>query len=110
MDKQGIIQRLMELPGEIEQAENDLIEAQAEVQNAKDDLTNLEGELLLSGAIDGKNAEQRAVQMRQLTIIERQNLAEAEQSLAGSRAHLNKLQNTFKALRSVVRLISGEVA
>lgn len=108
MDKQYIINRLMALPLEIATAEAEVINAQARVQVAKDSLATTEAELLISGKIDGKNAEQRAAQLRQETEAERAVVATTENDMAQLRAQLSRLQNEFRAMRSVARLLSSE--
>ena len=110
MDKATIIQRLMELPNEIEAAENEVIEMYEKVSRAKDDLAGKESVLLLSGKIDGKNAEIRSAQMRELNAAERQAVDDAENALSGARAYLTKLQNTFRALQAIAQLLGREVA
>ena len=108
-DKTALIKRLMEIPGEIRHGEAILIDLMYDLQAAKDRLTSKEAELLLSGAIDGKNAEIRNAQMRELTTTEREAVAAAERILALQRANLTALQNEFRALRSVARLLKMEV-
>ena len=110
MDKTTIIQRLLELPNEIEAAENEVIEMCEKVSKAKDDLTGKESVLLLSGKIDGKNAEIRSAQLRELALQERQAVNDAENALSGARAYLTKLQNTFRALQTITQLLGREVA
>jgi predicted protein tyrosine phosphatase len=107
LDKSALIKRLMEIPGEIRHGETVLIDLMYDAQAAKDQLASKEAELLLSGAIDGKNAEIRNAQMREDTTMEREAVAEAERILALHRIDLTELQNEFKALRSISQLLSG---
>ncbi len=105
MSKQGIISRLMALPGEIAMQENRIIDRQVLIQVTKTELANVEAELLTSGKIDGKNAEQRAAQLKQATIEEREAVAYGETELARERAALNLLQNEFAALKAVAGMM-----
>ncbi len=110
MDKKTIIQRLIGLPGEIEAAETAVIKMSQNLMEAKDALAERESFLLLSGKIDGKNAEIRSAQLRELTSAERQFVVDAENALAGVKAFLNKLRNTFEALQSIAQMLGREVA
>lgn len=105
MSKQEIINRLMALPNEIFAAESVLIAANEKVQEAKNALAIKEAELLTSGKIDGKNAEQRAAQLKALTEAERQAVAQAESEMPKVRAQLARLQNEFAALRAVAGMM-----
>lgn len=105
MSKQDIINRLMALPNEIFAAESQLIAIGEAVQDAKNALTTKEADLLISGEINGKNAEQRAAQLMQLTEAERKTLAIEENLLPRVRANLTKLQNEFAALKAVAGMM-----
>ena len=106
MDRNTLIQRLLDTPGEIKHGEKVLLDCLNALQRAKDRLTEKETELILAGAIDGKNAETRTAQMRQMTATEREAVAEEEHVLSLHRCDLNNLQNEFKALQAVARLIA----
>lgn len=111
MNKQAVLNRLMALPAEIEAAEQEVVNAQWVMQVTKDTLADREAELMVTGQIDGKNAEQRAAQLRTLTAKERTEVANAENKLAIARARLNALHVELKALRSVAGVLAnGEVA
>ena len=105
MDKQFVIGRLMALPQEIFATENELITISEKIQDAKNTLTAREAELLTSGMIDGKNAEQRAAQLKQLTELERATMANTEKQLPAIRAALTRLQNEFSALKAVAGMM-----
>lgn len=105
MSKQDIINRLMALPEEIYAAENSLIIVNEKVQEAKNNLATSEAILLSSGKIDGKNAELRAAQLKQMTEAERKAVADAENQLPAARALLTKLQNEFTALKAVAGMM-----
>ncbi|GIQ67413.1 hypothetical protein DUZ99_02230 [Xylanibacillus composti] len=109
MNKQQIMNRLLELPAEIANAEEDVLQANGKLILAKDMLQQKEDSLLLGNVIDGKNAEIRAAQMRQNTQNEREALADAELILKNATARLGRLRDEFKALRAVVDLLK-EVA
>ena len=107
--KDNVVNILVELPAYIFKAENDVIAAQYTLQKAKDCLADREAELLLSGEINGKNAELRQAQLRQLTESERAAVNDAEVEMLKARANLNKLMNESKCLRSAANILAGEV-
>lgn len=107
MDRQAIIDRLIDLPAEIEAAEKDLFDAQLAVTKARDLLAGKENQLLLDGAIDGKNAETRAAQLKELTKAERDAIATAENQLALVKMELNLKLNQFKAYRAIAGIIAS---
>lgn len=105
MSKQEIANRLMALPEEIFTIESALIGVNETILNAKNTLAAMEAALLTSGKIDGKNAEQRAAQLKQLTEDERNAVIAAESELPKVRAALTKLQNEFAALKAVAGMM-----
>lgn len=107
MEKEQIVARLLALPTEIAVAEEQVLEANLHVLGAKGALQAKEDMLLLSNAIDGKNAEIRAAQMREKTISERGDLEDAELNLKNAVTRLGRLRDEFKALRAVVDLLKG---
>lgn len=103
-----------ELIADLKALKTELTEAYAEVYlaahnvlEAKDGLQVREDTLIQTGAIDGKNAEIRAAQMRGLTIIERQELADAEDYLKNAELNLKKLQVRLQINLALVELIKG---
>lgn len=110
MDRQMIINRLTQLPAEIEQAEMDLFDAQLRATKARDILANKEAQLYLDGIIDGKNAEIRSAQLKEHTAAERDAILAAENQVALARINLNRVLNQFKAYRAIAGLIESEVA
>ncbi len=108
--KNDVIKRLRELPGEIQAQENALLEAVQHQEAYAESLSNTEAGLLLSGAIDGKNAEIRAAQMKDKTAEERAKVREAENLVANARIGLNALLNELKSLQAIARLLDREVA
>ena len=107
MDRKEIITRLFSLPEEIRTAELDVFSKQLGITSAKDVVSAKEAELYTEGVIDGKNAEIRTAQLRQLTIKERNDVARAEDSANMARIKLNYLHNEFKTLQTIAYLIEG---
>ncbi len=110
MNKIKLAERLLELPKLIDIAENDVFAATKALEDAKANLQEQQDGLLTSGAIDGKNAEIRAAQMREETRVELFAVANAEVGVREETRQLNFLNNELKALRSVAHLLGGEVA
>ncbi|UUZ80673.1 hypothetical protein LJK88_38445 [Paenibacillus sp. P26] len=107
MDKQSIINRLLASPAEIAAAEEATLQANMKLVTAKEMLQQKEDSLLLGNAIDGKNAEIRAAQLRQYTEHERESLADAELNLKNAVARLGRARDEFRALQAIVELIKG---
>lgn len=107
MNREQIIARLLEMPEEIYNAEIAIFDAQVQILGVKDILAAREAELYAEGKIDGKNAEIRSGQLRQLTTAERNNVATAENNLNSARITFNHLHNEFKMLQIVAYLIEG---
>lgn len=103
--KNACIDVLQLLPGKIKDAENVLVEASFELQEAKEVLADKEAELLLTGKIDGKNAEIRSAQMRGLTGVEHDSVVLCENKVSRAKAKLNAAVNEFKAWRSIAGLL-----
>lgn len=111
--KQGLMDRLLAMPGVIAAAEltlidrqNALLKAQAELQMRRDGLfIGVWDELGMK--IDGKNAETREAQMRQFTTIEQNEVIRANEVVIRQRHEVTTLQNEFVALRAVVDLLKG---
>ena len=107
MNRKQIIARLLQMPEEIYNAEIAIFDAQVQILGVKDILAVKEAELYAEGKIDGKNAEIRSGQLRQLTTAERNNVATAENNLNSARITFNHLHNEFKMLQIVAYLIEG---
>lgn len=111
MNKQTIIDRLFELPGEIAHAEETVIKAQMHLQDDKTNLQIAEDRLYMGEvegvAIDGKNAEIRSAQLRAYTAVERNAVAMSENALAKHRLRLTRLQTELRALQSIADLLKG---
>ena len=110
MNRDQVIERLNTLPGLIYEHEKALLAAVETQHELEANLKAKEAELMLSGEIDGKNAEVRAAQMAEKTFSERVGVKEAEKTVANMRANLNAAHNEFNALRAIATLLAGEVA
>lgn len=104
---QDLINYLQAIPGQIEQAEQSVLIAQEAIFTAKDVLSAKEAELYSEGKIDGKNAEIRSSQLKQLTVPERNELVKAENDIAQARIKLTRLQNNFAAYRAIAGLLKA---
>jgi hypothetical protein len=113
VSKEAVIQKLLELPQEIYEAEQDLINCQRLLDKARKDLQDRERLLLTSNKddgtpfIDGKNEVVRTAQLKQLTMVERDELAMYENGIPDWRAQLAFKQAEFAAYRSIARLMAG---
>jgi hypothetical protein len=107
VNKQGVIDRLLLVPTEIDSFEGMVLALGALVQSAKDELEVKESELLAGTTIDGKNAETRKAQLHQQTESERKAVRDAEDQYAKAQREVRRLYNEFSALRSVTRLLAS---
>lgn len=107
MTKIELIEKLFTLPELIEAQEQTVIAAYNQVQESKSILTEAEDVLILSGQIDGKNAETRSAQLRAKTAKEREAVQKAENNLSVARAHLNRLTNELAACRAIAGMLKG---
>ena len=107
MNKQELINKLSILPSEIYVAEVAILEAQEGVSKAREILSTKESDLYAEGKIDGKNAEIRNAQLKQLTTPERNEIAKTDNALSTARINFNKLQNTFLAYRAITGMLKG---
>lgn len=110
IDRNWVIQRLLELPEEIESAEHGVIVASVDVEVAKDRLKDKEAALYNEGKVDGKNEAQRKACLLSLTADERVAISENEKSLANYRRNHNRKLNDFSAMRAVARMLAGDVS
>jgi hypothetical protein len=105
---------LLKMPMEIECAETKLNDAKIVLAGQQDDIADFEANLLLAvnedgtPKIDGKNAEQRAAQVRTYTAAGRENIRRAENRVMHATRFLNRSRNRFSALKAVAALIAGE--
>ena len=100
--------RLLTLPTEIGKSEAELLAREWARQEAAAELQAAEDALLLDAErVNGKNAEQRAAQLRQLTEAERQTALLAERAHQEERARLATLHAEFSAIRAAARLIAA---
>lgn len=107
MTRQEIANRLLELPGEIKNAERDLLKAEENLRWYKSDLQKKEDELLSSGVIDGKNEAIRSAQLRSFTEQYRKEVSAAENGLMKTQVELRILRTELEALKSVAVLLQG---
>jgi hypothetical protein len=71
------------------------------------ELQEREDELLTAGAIEGKNAELRAAQLREATRSVREVLEEREEVVARLKIGLHHLQAEHSSLRAIARLMAA---
>lgn len=107
MTKLDLINKLVSLPDLIEEQEKVVIAAYQQVQKSKKGLTESEDILLLSGVIDGKNAEIRAAQMRENTASEREAAQIIEKALAIEQVKLNRFNNELAAYKAIAGMLRG---
>ncbi len=107
MTKLELIEKLSSLPELIAEQERAVISAYQQAQESKNILNEAEGVLILSGQIDGKNAETRNAQLRAKTASEREAIQKAENELSVARAHLNRLNNELSAYRASAGMLKG---
>jgi hypothetical protein len=107
MSQHELISRLTDLPAQIHAEEEHLLLLEKGLAAAKEHLTLTEDRLLLSGAIDGKNAETRGAQLREQTDASRAAVAELEASTAAARTRVRLKQNEFSAFKAVARLLAA---
>jgi hypothetical protein len=103
-----VVDRLMTLPEELANAEVALLEAEQARADLAARLQSAEDGLLLSGTIDGKNAEQRAAQLRQATVVEREEWEAAAQHVARLKIALHRLQSEHASLRAIARCLTND--
>lgn len=102
-----IVEQLPRIVGGIIAKEQRLFDLQCEVTQEKWALQIAEDEALLTGMADGKNAEVRDAQLRQITAPHRARLLAAERALGYAKIELSGLQLQFKALRTLALLLGG---
>ena len=107
MTKMELIDKLASLPELIEAQEKTIIVIYGQVQECKRVLTEAEDDLLLSGAIDGKNAEIRAAQMRVKTPKEQESIRVSEKALSVERVKLNRLNNELAVCQAIAGMLKG---
>lgn len=108
INRNRLIQRLLEMPEEIAEAEEDILRCMQRVEKTKEEMLDKEMALIRDGKIEGKNETERRANIRNLTAIERTNVSVAENDLAAYKIQFNRKMNEFSALKAVARLISKE--
>jgi len=107
--RENLIADLKDLKISIPTANEQVYMAARELLTAKDELKIEENKLIAGGVIDGKNAEIRAAQMHGCTVVERQNVAEAEDFLESMKMTLANLQTELRINLALVELVKGVV-
>lgn len=110
IDRNLVIQRLLELPEEIIEAEHSVIKASLDVEEAKRELAEKEADLYNGGKVEGRNEAQRKACLLSLTATERATIAECEENLLLCRKNYNHRLNGFSALKTVASILAGEVS
>jgi len=104
--RENIITRLLEMGTAIAAAETTVIDLDQVRQEAAASLQRMEDDLLLNSTlIDGKNAETRAAQLRNLTQDTRGYVQRLELQKAAAAVEVRRLNNEFASLRSIARLL-----
>lgn len=103
-----LIARLLELPGEIAAAEAALAECVMTTQQARSYLKDNEAIQLDRGQVQGKNAEERAANLRIRTSDLRENMEDLEAEEVPARLALSALQTELSVLKTVARLMARE--
>ena len=107
VSKEVVIHRLLQLPGEIDQAEKDYHQETIRVQASQDALAEWEVQLWANGLIEGKNDIERKNSLRANTTEQRNRIADANYAAARARMALSHRQNVFACYRSIARLMAG---
>jgi hypothetical protein len=108
MDTTQLITRLAQLPAEIAAAEAKAYDAAQAAAYHKQQLKLKEAQLLTSGQIEGKNAEERGANLLLKTQAEAAVLEEKDDTAGLRRLEWNALQTELSCLRSIARLLTRE--
>jgi hypothetical protein len=103
-----LIDTLLQLPEAIRRREYDLLRREEDQERLEEELSFKERELLLTGKIDGKNADIREAQMREHTNGFHEKLAEGRGAIQRAKLDLHYAQARFSALKAAARLLAGE--
>ena len=101
---------LLNLPDQIEAQEEEVLQETCALRRAKEALETREGFFIEAGEITGANEKARSLQLRALTVRERQQVAEAQEALDHAACRLRTLNNRLAAYRAATRLIGGDDA
>jgi hypothetical protein len=109
--REQLIAELTALKAEIVDANATVFVTIQGLQSAKKALQDCEDRLIMGRvpglAIDGKNAEIRAAQLREYTTTERQEVAFAEDSLETAKTTLRNRQYELQINLALVELVKG---
>jgi small-conductance mechanosensitive channel len=114
MERAETLRRLRSYPAQIE-AQRTVVDgsaaslrtARAELEEREDYYTLAETEDGSPKYLNGKNADARAAQLRQLTMVERKRVREVEEQKATAERILNRLLDDFSAAKYAARLLAG---
>ncbi|HHV36160.1 MAG TPA: hypothetical protein GXX59_11440 [Syntrophomonadaceae bacterium] len=101
-----VIQKLLGLPAEIEEAENKVIIATNAVEDAKCALLDKETSLYNEGKVEGRNEALRKACLASLTAEEKEVVREKERELVCARKEYSRKLNDFSAMRALSRLLA----
>ena len=96
------------LPDEIAAVEADYAAAQLRLEEAKQLLADHTADLLDSELITGKNAEQRAAQVRKLTSQTRAEVLACEVAVSGLKRACDHMNRRLAVLRVVIAALGGK--
>lgn len=108
LSRTDLITDLLAVAAALAGAESELLAAQRALTTAKELLEDAEAAAVLSGTVDGKNADARAAQVRAFTAAPREAVRQAQDTAHAAALTLRVLTARFSALRAVARLLSGE--
>src|SRR2546430_746903 len=97
-NRDDLIRRLLALPAQIAEAERRVFEAERARTNFEAHLQLVEDQMLLGGALDGKNAKTRAAQLRAGTRASREQAECAALMVAQAKIDLRELQAEHASL------------
>ena len=103
-----LIGELRRQPEKIAEAMEKILTQQRVSDEAKERLHDKEGSLLQSGVIDGKNAEIRSAQLRDLTREERTKVRDCAEILETLKIELKHEQDKFSAFKAIAQMLGGE--
>lgn len=99
--------RLLSLPAEIAAARRKHLDAECFLHEAEEALKDREADLVTGGEIDGKNAETRAMQLRQHTLPFRMETERRERQKRSSAIAVDHLRDELYALNAYSRTLSA---
>ena len=104
----GIIGELLEYPERLHRAELSVIEAKKRVDEIKNQIEIKRNSLLLSGVIDGKNAEVREAQIDAKLNEEKGALSVEKENLEREELSLQLVEDEYRSLLAISRILGNE--